>query len=297
MGSSPLSKYLWLALGLAMASVVISSCILFIGLSPFGPIDPPAENIMEHIAQVATLSASVSSIFALMVGAIAIIAVIAADRAETKATEQLKVDVSRLWMALHSLRNRGLLYTSPQNVKTDMDLFEAERTTLSSVLNGPTGFSLNVWQAKHSSRNFGTLTADLAGLINLLTLKTDQNPRALFNTISIRANKVADLVSNLTDKDITEMSMILQKIGTGLDQARAITQKDFIADFIRDFDKSTKEDLSAPTQEEVDDMANKALQIIGGQADKTVKHFGDLAIKGSNEDIASWHKLISKLGL
>ncbi|WP_394220400.1 hypothetical protein [Alteromonas gracilis] len=280
-----------------MASVVISSLILFIGLTNFGPLDPPTENTTEHISQVATLSASISNIFALMVGAIAIIAVIAAERAETKATEQLKVDISRLWMALHSLRNRGLLYTSPEEVRTDLDLFEAERSTLSSVLNGPTGFSMTVWQAKHSSRDFGTFTADLAGILNLLTLKTGQNPQGLFNTISIRANKTADLISNLTDKDISQMSSIVRKMGAGLDQARSVAQSDVIADFIREFDKSSKSQLPPPTQEQVNALADKALNTIGGKADETVKHFGERAINGNEEDVARWHELVSKLGL
>jgi len=177
-----------------------------------------------------------------------------------------------------------------------LDLFCDERETLHSVLNSPTGFSLYAWQAKHSERGLKTLTADLAGLINLLTLKSDGGP-ALYNTISVRANKTADLISGLTDRDMTEMAAIVNKLGTGLDQARSLAQTDFIADFLREFDRSSQAGLSRPSQSHVEEAAAAALSSIGGKADKTIRHFGEKAMTGDADDIATWHKLISKLGL
>lgn len=292
----PLGTYLRLALIIAIVSVLTSALLLLFGLTPLGPMDPPEEDFMEHVGYVATLSAAVSGIFALMVGAVAIIAVIIAERAETRAIEQLKVDISRLWMTLHSLRNRGILYTSPEAVNGDIDLFAEEREALHSVLNSPTGFSLYAWQAKHSERGFKTLTADLAGLINLLTLKQDGG-QALFNTISIRANKTADLVAALTDHDMAEMAAVVKKLGTGLDQARSVAQSDFIADFLREWVRSSNADLHPPSQKNIDDAAAVALRTIGGEADKTVRHFGEKAMTGDENDVATWHKLISKLDL
>lgn len=295
MRSRPMSIYLWLALVVAGISVVASALILVLGIAGTWPFATSGDPLWNRIASISNLSAATSGIFALMVGAIAIIAVIVAERAETRAIEQLKVDISRLWMVLHTVRNRSLLYTNPKLINDGLDIFAAERQTLQDILSGPTGFSIYVWQARQQDKAFHDFTSGLAGLINLLTLALGTDRTALFNSIAIRADKLSRLIAQITDANIADMAAIIGKLGSGLSLAQTVASSDEISHFIHDMDQGTKSRLDVPTAEEVEAAAQAAQRAIGGEAGSTVRHFGAKAMTGNVEEVATWHHLIAQL--
>ncbi|WP_031555336.1 hypothetical protein [Parvularcula oceani] len=291
----PLSLYLRLALGIAGLSAATCIAIFILGFTGTPPFRFGDAARMSHLADVATISAAVSTLFALMVGAIAIIAVIVADRAETRAIEQIRIDVGRLWMALHSIRNRALLYTAPDLVRDDLFLFEEERKTIAGVVQGTTGFLIYTCQDRFRTEEdgIGTLTTDLAGLVDFLTLRPSGHP--YFTQLAQRANTLSAKLSVLSDEDMAVMARAAQKMGRGLSHAREIAEKDEIGSFLNQMKDDAAAALPVPSRAEIAAFAERAQKRIGGQAGDLVRQMGANARDGGPREVELWHKLKAKL--
>src|ERR1039457_104815 len=98
----PMKRYLIAALAVAFLSIVVASVVLsgLYGWNPIHlPFSPPNPSTglsdrASYISAIASVSGAISSVFALIVGAIAVIAVIVSNQAESKSVEQLKLDIA-----------------------------------------------------------------------------------------------------------------------------------------------------------------------------------------------------------
>jgi hypothetical protein len=291
--------FLWAAFAVMTVAVIISTSVILFGLHHVGIFSSSGEFLYDNVNSISALSTAISTIFALIVGTLAILVVISNERAETKTVEQLKIDISSLWMTLHNLRNRAILYTSPDLVDDSKDLFENERRRLTEIITGSTGFALYLWQATIIDKDQQETTIDVAGLINLTTLalrkSSDRVP--IFNAIAHRAYQASSRLASVGDPDIRRMARFLARLGKGLDQAKNAAEKDKLSAFLKDWRQREDDELSMPTEDFVERVLTRARQKIGGKADETMMHFLSKARSGDRGALRNFYQLVEKLDL
>ncbi len=291
--------FLWVAFGVMAAAVVVSATVLSFGLLRVGVFSSNGEFLHENVNSISALSTAISTMFALIVGTLAILVVITNERAETKTAEQLKIDISSLWMTLHNLRNRAILYTSPELLDNSADVFEDERGRLTEIVTGSSGFALYLWQATTADKGLRETTADIAGLINLTTLSlANTNKRVpILNEIAHRADQASGRIATVGDTDVRKMARFLSRLGRGLDQAKSAADSDIISSFLKDWRQQADDKLSFPSEDFVERVVARAREKIGGKADETVMHFVREARSGDRGALRNFYKLVQELGL
>ena len=140
-----MNKYLKIALWIAVLSSVISGGILLLNISTLK--NPEGQSSITDISQ------SISAIIGSVLSSIAIIAVIVAQKSEVISVEKLKLDLISLVNLLVSLRNRCYLYTNPDLVNYEIDLFQKERERLQDYANGSSIYAIYLWNLQSNSIN------------------------------------------------------------------------------------------------------------------------------------------------
>lgn len=249
-----------------------------------------------YVQAVSAVATAIATIFALIVGAIAIIAVIESEKSEHKSVEQIKVDFASLGSLLLSLRNRVFLYTNTSVIDLDSDIFQDERQKLVSIMTSPTGLAIYLWSGDKNRMTQNDVFSELCGLIDCLTLKLESGTiQGVLNLVAQRASEIVQNLSKVTEAQFKQMSKPLARLGDGLEHAARAVQSDPFAELQRDIDARRLAQFRAPTQQEVEALMQLAASKIGGQADKTVEHFGKEAMRGSDQDRANFHRLVRQL--
>ncbi|MGY4829508.1 hypothetical protein ACVNIS_13115 [Sphaerotilaceae bacterium SBD11-9] len=290
-------KYLLAAVLVAALSLVLTlmSLASLYGYNPFG-LDlvkhfgkfSSLADTTAYVQAVAAIATAIATIFALVVGAIAIIAVIESERSEHKSVEQIKIDLATLGSLALALRNRAYLYTNVSAVDLEHDLFEEERNRLVAILASPSGLAIYLWP--------GDVFVELCGLVDCLTLKREPaSIQAVLNLIAERASKVVETLSKVNEADFAVISKPLSRLGQGLAHAAQAMKDDVFSQLPTQMHAQHVSKLRAPTERELLLLMQMASSKIGGQAHKTVEHFGRLAMQGSADDRDTFHKLLRQL--
>jgi hypothetical protein len=298
------TKYLLLALIAALLSVVAAGLVLGVvfGFNPLGlSILPNLGSVADTgeraavVSAVASLSAAISTVLALMVGAIAVTALIVSERSETRAVEQLKLDIASLATTLLSLRDRALLYTQPDAIDVTVDPFKAERTALSKILTSPTGLAIYWWSKQPTHKQHSDLYPSIAGLVDLTTLDLNRYFAESIPLITDRSQRLLARIGTIEERQFKEMCYPLSHLSDGLRHIRETVGSDDTSIFVDEWGKARAAAYRAPTEDELTILKNLADKRIGGQSADTVEHFGRAAITGSDEDREKFHTLITKL--
>ncbi|HET7792195.1 MAG TPA: hypothetical protein VFL64_02315 [Rhizobacter sp.] len=290
-------KYLLAAVLVAALSLVLTlmSLASLYGYNPFGL------DLVKHFGQFTTLAdttayvqavsaiaTAIATIFALVVGAIAIIAVIESERSEHKSVEQIKIDLASLAGLALALRNRAFLYTNVSAMDLEQDVFAEERTRLIAILTSPTGLAIYLRP--------GELFLDLCGLVDCLTLKREQGTiQAVLNLIAQRASNVIQTLSGVSEAEFESISKPLSRLGQGLAHAAQAVKGDPFSQLQADMQEHHLSKFRAPTEREILLLMQMASSQVGGEAHRMIERFGRLAMHGSAQDRANFHKLVSQL--
>ena len=292
-----MGTYLKAALGLAGVSILLAVVVLgLLFLDPFqlGPNAVPADR-MGAVAAIAGVSSAISTVIALVIGAIAVTALIVSERSETRATEQLKLDFAGLASTLIALRDRALLYTNVEMIDTTLDPFEHEREALTKVLTSSTGWAIHAWSHEKGNETFDDVYPGLAGLVDLTTLELDQNRQGVINAIAARSVGVFDQICSITEPDFRRMSTALNRLSDGVSRACVTLQTDRLAELQHAITKAEAESYRAPTEHELAQLMALADERIGGEAGTTVEHFGRQAIDDAPDARRNFARLIDQL--
>jgi hypothetical protein len=291
------SKYLNAALVLAAISVV--AAVLVLGLILVNPFevaaDASAGERANVVSAIAAVSAAVSTVIALAIGAIAVIALIVSEKSETRAIEQLKLDVAAMASTLISIRDRALLYTNVGAVNWAGDPFRPEREALTRILTSSTGWAIHAWSHTKGNEKFDEVYPTIAGLVDVTTLDLNRNTQAIVNLLAERAVHVFDQLCAIEERDFRRMSETLSRLSDGISEACAILQTDRLGELQRMMTTAHLETYRAPTEAEVQRAAELASEGIGGEAGKTVQELGSKAMTGTPEDRRLFHRLVEQL--
>lgn len=296
-----MNKYLKLAIGIAIASIIISGGILLTTWPDIAHVFSEADHLRK-IELISGISTAISAIFGLLIGSIAIIAVIVAQKSENISIESLKLDLIALVSALLSIRNRCYLYTNPALINYNLDLFEKERTHLQSFIGSSSGYALYIWNLQTKRIEKLDINIELSSLIDFLTLHLSENTTVpILNTIALRCQKLLNLLTEIDDRDFKQISANLHKIGNGLNHVKSpISTNDTFStlgnDMINDEDEQI-EALELPADEFVQKVIDNANKKIGGKAEETVMHFLNEAKAGNKKSLALFYKMVNQLKL
>lgn len=301
-----MTKYVRLALlfvGLSLAMAVL----VLLGLYGFNPLNLSIVDTLTNattpadeaagVSAVTGISVAVSTLFALVLGVIAIIVLIESERSETRAVEQLKLDVASLASTLRLVRDRALLYTQTDAVNWSLDPFSAEREALSKILTSSTGWALYSWGHQKDNKKFTGLFAGFAGLVDLTTLDLERFAQPILNRLVERSSKLFEEVTSIEEEDFKRMAGALSHLSDGFSAARIaeVRSGDILDGFVEEKVAADASSYRAPTEDELKRLIERADRVIGGEAGKTIDTFGRLAIEGSDKDRENFHRLISQV--
>jgi uncharacterized phage infection (PIP) family protein YhgE len=299
-----MDRYVKVVLALAIVSFAIALFVLG-GLFGFNPLHlsivdrlADATNPGDEAAVVSALtglSAAISTVFALAVGVIALMALIASEKSETRAIEQLKLDIASLASTLVSVRDRALLYTQVESINLELDPFAPERKALTKILTSPTGWAIHSWSHERGNEKYDDLFVSIAGLVGVTTLDISQARQAVINKLAERAMKVFDQLCSIEDDDFKKMSGALTHLSDGLSKACITLKTDKLAELQRQITEEQAKSYRAPTEEELAKLMKQADSTIGGASGSVVEQLGRAAIEGSPEDRERFHQLLQQL--
>lgn len=174
-----MNKYLKIALWIAIVSLIFSGGIL---IANFSVLENPAGQ-----SSITDISQAISAIIGSILSSIAIIAVIVSQRSEVISTEKLKLDLVSLVNLLITVRNRCYLYTAPESINYDIDLFQIEREKLQDYSNSSSAYATYIWNLQSKSIKDFDINIEFASLIDHMTLKFNEEYRQIiFNGIARR---------------------------------------------------------------------------------------------------------------
>jgi hypothetical protein len=299
-----MTRYVQAALALAVVSFALAVLVLsgLFGVNPLqlSVVDrlSDAETSTDESAAVqavTAISVAISTVMALALGSIAVIALIVAEKSETRAIEQLKLDFAALASTLVSIRDRSLLYTNPGLIHLELDPFRPEREALAKILTSPTGWAIQAWSHREGDEEYDELYPDLAGLVDVMTLDLARNRQAILDMLAERSVAILDRIVSIEERDFKQMSAALSRLSEGLSRASTVLRTDKLAEFQRQRTAAEMASYRAPTEEELTKIAELADQRIGGEAGKTLEALGRAAIDGSPEDRRTFHRAITQL--
>lgn len=294
-----MSKYLKLAIVIAIASILISGGILLTILRDISFLtDDP--NPIDRILSITQISTAISAIFGLIIGSIAIIAVIEADKSEVKAIESFKLDLIALVNLLYCIRNRCLLYTNTTIIDYRIDLFQKEREQLQKFLGSSSGYALHLWVLEKKAIDGLDINTDIASLMDFMTLELESNPQPILNELAIRSHQLIEKLTYIDDKNLKSIYGNIRKIGNGLNSVRTIIETDTFKPLLDDMiseRETDKENLPMPTDDYLQKVLNSARIKIGGQSEKMILDLIQKHKDGDKKSLWYFYELIRQLKL
>ena len=288
-----MNRYLKIALWIAILSLIISGGILLLN---FSILKKPSGQI-----SITDISQAITAIIGSVLSSIAIIAVIVSQKSEVISTEKLKVDLVSIVNMLISVRNRCYLYTAPEAVNYEIDLFHIEREKLQDYSNSSSAYAIYIWNLQSKSIEGFDINIEFASLIDHMTLKFDEKYRQIiFNKIAKRCTLMINYLTEIGDKDFKGIANHLKKIGIGLQHVKETINQDPFSELGQDMiesDLDGMESLDFPSDEDLEKILAAADKKIGGKARDSVMHFINEAKNGDKKSLWYFYELVRKLKL